>query len=99
MKETANCIVCGKELERDERYPNGIVYGGVFLKTTGAYGSTAYDAMMEPFIETVICDDCFRARKNMFACAEKCNDCMQRKLRFRHCEGKSEVRIRYPDGM
>jgi hypothetical protein len=56
------CFDCGKELEKCE---HGIIYGGLWCRSYGNYGSTLYDPLSDfsnEYLEFVICDDCMKLK-------------------------------------
>lgn len=61
------CIVCGKKLKsvhpdsKDVKYPP---VNGIYLHSSGNYGSRVFDALMGEFLECYICDDCLIKNKS-----------------------------------
>ena len=70
---TIECFVCGSELKLDshslpdeENNPHIIhpLYGGLWFRSSGNYGSSVFDPMSKEELQIAICDECLMAKKN-----------------------------------
>lgn len=61
-----NCIVCNKEVENWDVYPEEETQvhpiDGTVFRTYGHYGSTVFDPMDASYLEVVFCDECLKSR-------------------------------------
>ena len=65
--DKTKCLLCEKELEYeiwDGSDPETInpLYGGVWFRGYGQYGSTVYDPMNHEWLQIAICDACLLKR-------------------------------------
>lgn len=61
------CIVCGKELKPVTPDSDAVKYppsGGIYLHSSGNYGSMVFDLVGREFLECYICDGCLVKNKS-----------------------------------
>jgi hypothetical protein len=62
------CLVCGKAIAGDrDDYP----HGALIFTSYGNYGSRVYDAVHDPQLLAMVCDDCALARADRIAMRAK----------------------------
>ena len=62
-KRIEHCFVCNKSIFFNESEPDMIASDAIYFETNGNYGSTVLD-LEKHKVRIIICDDCFKERKN-----------------------------------
>lgn len=60
--DPVKCFICSKFLKMDHGNP----MDGIICHAYGNYGSTVFDPIMGGYLIFVICDNCFRKKKEYY---------------------------------